>query len=105
MLNVRLALTEAALFTGCASQPGKARNTRSLTLAAVLLCSMTPAKAEYKLHVGDVIEINWTELFRSRCWGRCRSRTCRRRRCKPRRRPCSRRRSFGSERRTVTRIR
>lgn len=62
MLNVRLALTEAALFTGCASQPGKARNTRSLTLAAVLLCSMTPAKAEYKLHVGDVIEISVARL-------------------------------------------
>ena len=62
MLNVRLALTEAASFAGCASQLGKARNTRSLTLAAVLLCSMTPAKAEYRLHVGDVIEISVARL-------------------------------------------
>lgn len=62
MLNVRSALTEAALFAGRASHPGTARNTRSLALAAALLCSTTPAKAEYSLHVGDVIEISVARL-------------------------------------------
>src|ERR1700688_1532719 len=62
MLNVRSALTEAALFAERTSHLGKARNTRSLALAAALLCSMTPAKAEYSLHVGDVIEISVARL-------------------------------------------
>ena len=62
MLNVRTALREAASFAGCASHLGKARNARSFVLAVALLCSITPAKAEYKLHVGDVIEISVARL-------------------------------------------
>jgi polysaccharide export outer membrane protein len=62
MLNVRSALREAASFAGCASHLGKARNARSFALAVALLCSVTPAKAEYRLHVGDVIEISVARL-------------------------------------------
>jgi polysaccharide export outer membrane protein len=62
MLNVRSALRETALFAGRASHLGKKRDARSFLLAAALLCSITPAKAEYKLHVGDVIEISLARL-------------------------------------------
>jgi polysaccharide export outer membrane protein len=62
MLNVRSAFREAALFAGCASHLGKARNVRSFVLAAALLCSITPARAEYRLQVGDVIEISVARL-------------------------------------------
>ncbi len=37
-------------------------DTRSLLLAAALLCIMTPAKAEYRLQMGDVIEISVARL-------------------------------------------
>jgi polysaccharide export outer membrane protein len=62
MLNVRSALREAASFAGCAPHLGKARDARSFVLAVALLCSITPAKAEYRLHVGDVIEISVARL-------------------------------------------
>jgi polysaccharide export outer membrane protein len=62
MLNVRSAFREAALFARCASHHRKARNVRLFVLAAALLCSITPAKAEYRLHVGDVIEISVARL-------------------------------------------
>ncbi|THD56710.1 MAG: exopolysaccharide biosynthesis protein [Bradyrhizobium sp.] len=62
MLNVRSAFRESALFAECTSRLGKARNARSFVLAAALLCSITPAKAEYRLHVGDVIEISVARL-------------------------------------------
>ena len=62
MLNIRSAFREAILLAGGASRPGRTRDARSLLLAAALLCSITPAKAEYLLHVGDVIEISITRL-------------------------------------------
>jgi polysaccharide export outer membrane protein len=58
MLNVRSAFREATWVTPGASHPGRTRDARSFLLAAALLCSMTPAKAEYRLHVGDSIEIS-----------------------------------------------
>jgi polysaccharide export outer membrane protein len=62
MLNVRSAFKEAASFAGRAAHLGKMRDARSFLLAAALLCSIAPAKAEYKLHVGDVIEISVAKL-------------------------------------------
>src|SRR6202051_4245408 len=61
MLNVRSTFGEA-LFAGRAAHLGKARDARSFLLAVALLCSITPANAEYKLHVGDVIEISVVRL-------------------------------------------
>src|ERR1700687_2895579 len=58
MLNVRSAFAEAALLARAASHPGKPRDARPFLFALALLCSITPAKAEYKLHAGDVIEIS-----------------------------------------------
>jgi polysaccharide export outer membrane protein len=62
MLNVRSAFREAALFAGRAPRLGKVRDAGPFLLAVALLCSITPAKAEYKLHVGDVIEISVARL-------------------------------------------
>jgi len=62
MLNVRSAFRVTALLAGRASHLGKARDARSLLLAVAFLCSVTPAKAEYRLHVGDVIEISVARL-------------------------------------------
>jgi polysaccharide biosynthesis/export protein len=62
MLNVRLAIAEAALFAWRAPHLGKARDARPFLFALALLCSITPANAEYKLHVGDVIEISVVRL-------------------------------------------
>ncbi len=62
MPNVRFAFAEAALPARGASQPGKARDARPLLVALALLCSIVPARAEYKLHVGDVIEISVARL-------------------------------------------
>ena len=62
MLNVRSAFSEAALFARGASCRGKIREARPLLFALALLGSITPAKAEYKLHVGDVIEISVARL-------------------------------------------
>ena len=56
MLNVRFG--KAALCPGHGSHLGRIRDARSLLIVAALLCSITPAKAEYRLHVGDVIEIS-----------------------------------------------
>ena len=58
MLNVRSAFREATCLPRGASHPGRTRAARTFLLAIVLLCSMTPAKAEYRLHVGDTIEIS-----------------------------------------------
>jgi polysaccharide biosynthesis/export protein len=57
MFNVRLGFREGTPLGGCTSYFGGLRNARSLLLTAFLLCPITPAKAEYRLHVGDVIEI------------------------------------------------
>src|SRR3977135_2973329 len=57
VLNVRSAFAEAALFARGASHRSKPRDARPFLFVA-LLCSITPAKAEYKLHAGDVIEIS-----------------------------------------------
>jgi polysaccharide export outer membrane protein len=62
MLNVRSAFSEAALLPGRASQLAKACDARFLLIAVALLCSITPARAEYRLHVGDVIEISVARL-------------------------------------------
>jgi polysaccharide export outer membrane protein len=62
MRNIRSAFREAILLAGGASRPGRTRDARSFLLAAALLCSITPAKAEYLLHVGDVIEISIVRL-------------------------------------------
>lgn len=62
MLNVRKVSIETPLFDGCSSLLSVSRDIRSLLLAASLLCSMTPAKAEYRLHVGDVLEISVATL-------------------------------------------
>jgi polysaccharide biosynthesis/export protein len=62
MLNVRSALRETALLAGRAVQLRKKPDASSFLLAVALLCSITPAKAEYKLHVGDVIEISVARL-------------------------------------------
>src|ERR1700686_500898 len=62
MFNARPAFRKAALFAGRASPLGKVRGARPFLLAVALLCSITPAKAEYKLHVGDAIEISVARL-------------------------------------------
>lgn len=62
MLNVRSAFRVTALLAGRASHLGKARDARPLLLAVAFLCSITPAKAAYRLHVGDVIEISVARL-------------------------------------------
>jgi polysaccharide biosynthesis/export protein len=56
VFNVRLGLREAIPFTGCSSRRGLSVF-RSLLLSAPLLCIVTTANAEYRLHAGDVIEI------------------------------------------------
>src|SRR5216684_147763 len=61
MLNVR-SVFRATLFARGASHLGRVRDARSFLLAMALLCSITPAKAEYRLHVGDVIEISVARL-------------------------------------------
>ena len=62
MLNVRLAFTEAALFARATARRGKTRDAKPILFALAFLSSITPAKAEYKLHVGDVIEISVARL-------------------------------------------
>lgn len=57
MFNVRLGLREAAPLGGCTSRLGGLRTPKSLLLAAVLFWPITPARAEYRLHAGDIIEI------------------------------------------------
>jgi polysaccharide export outer membrane protein len=60
--NVRLVVRGTTRFAGRTAHLGGSRDARSLLLAAALLCSITPAKAEYRLHVGDVIEISVARL-------------------------------------------
>jgi polysaccharide export outer membrane protein len=62
MLDFRPAFREAALFGARAPHLANASGARSFLLAVALLCSITPAKAEYRLHVGDVIEISVARL-------------------------------------------
>jgi polysaccharide biosynthesis/export protein len=62
MLKVRSVFREATLFAGGASHLGRVRDARSFLLAVALLGSITPAKAEYRLHVGDAIEISVSRL-------------------------------------------
>jgi polysaccharide export outer membrane protein len=62
MLNARSALRQATLLARGARRPGKTCDAGSLLLAAALLCSITPAKAEYQLHVGDALEISVARL-------------------------------------------
>ena len=62
MFNVRLSTIEALSSNGYESRLAGWRNPRSLLLAAVLAWPITPAKAEYRLHIGDVIEITVAKL-------------------------------------------
>ena len=62
MLNIRSAFAEVALFARGAPRRGKMHDARPYLLALALLGSITPARAEYKLHVGDVIEISVARL-------------------------------------------
>ncbi len=62
MLKVRSVFREATLFARGASHLGRVRAARSFLLAVAVLWSITPAKAEYRLHVGDAIEISVARL-------------------------------------------
>ena len=55
MFNVRLGFREATPLGGCGSRG--LLSPKWLLLATVPICLITPAKAEYRLHAGDVIEI------------------------------------------------
>lgn len=57
MLDVRSGIREATPSGGRASHFGCFGRPKWLLLVAALLCLITPAHAEYRLHVGDVIEI------------------------------------------------
>jgi polysaccharide export outer membrane protein len=57
MLNIRSCLTEAPLAGGHRPPLRTLRGPGWLLLATVLLCPITPAKADYRLQAGDVIEI------------------------------------------------
>jgi polysaccharide export outer membrane protein len=61
MFNVRPGFREAIPFAGSVSRRGSSVF-RSLLLGAALLCTVTPARAEYRLHAGDVIEISVARL-------------------------------------------
>jgi polysaccharide export outer membrane protein len=62
-LIVRSGFGGTTLLAGLTSQLERPpREARSFLLAAALLCSITPAKAEYRLHAGDVIEISVARL-------------------------------------------
>src|SRR4030088_1073268 len=56
--NVRSVVRGTTRFAGRTAHLGGSRDARSFLLAVALLCSITPAKAEYRLHVGDSIEIS-----------------------------------------------
>src|SRR3981081_4393175 len=60
--NVRSVVRGTTRFAGRTAHLGGSRDAGSLLLAAALLCSITPAKVEYRLHVGDVIEISVARL-------------------------------------------
>jgi polysaccharide export outer membrane protein len=62
MLNVRLAFRPPTLSPGGAPYLGRTCGAGSVLLAAAMLFSITPAKAEYRLHVGDTIEISVARL-------------------------------------------
>src|SRR5260370_861834 len=62
MLKVRSVFREATLFASGASHLDRVRAARSFLLAVAVLWSITPAKAEYRLHVGDAIEISVARL-------------------------------------------
>ena len=62
MFSIRSASGETRLFAGRPSHLGFSSGLSSFLLAAALLCSVTPAKAEYRLHAGDVIEISVARL-------------------------------------------
>jgi len=62
MLKVRSVFREATLFARGASHLGRVRAARSFLLAVAVLWSITPAKAEYRLHLGDAIEISVARL-------------------------------------------
>lgn len=62
MFNLRLCLRKALLLSGLSPCLGGLFNVRALLLAGVLFCLVTPTKAEYRLHAGDVIEISVARL-------------------------------------------
>jgi polysaccharide export outer membrane protein len=62
MFSIRSASGEARLFAGRPSHFGFAGGLISFLLSATLLCTVTSAKAEYRLHAGDVIEISVARL-------------------------------------------
>lgn len=57
MLSIRSGFRDAPPSGGRASHVGGLRSPNWLVLATLLLCPITPAKAEYRLQAGDVIEI------------------------------------------------
>jgi polysaccharide export outer membrane protein len=57
MFKVRLGFSDVTPLGGLKSHLGAVLNANSIRLATVLFCLVTPAKAEYRLHAGDVIEI------------------------------------------------
>jgi len=73
----------------------RARRSRSRFVPKTFKSLLGEAPTPLADRVGiNAFRFNWMELSRFRCWERCQSRACRRRRC----RRCSR--SFGSECRT-----
>lgn len=57
MLNIRSRFTDASPSDGRVPHLRAVSGTKWLLLATFLLCPIAPAKAEYRLQVGDIIEI------------------------------------------------
>lgn len=53
---------EASLAAGGAQLLGRRRDTAALLIAVALTCSIAPAKADYRLHAGDILEISVARL-------------------------------------------
>jgi polysaccharide export outer membrane protein len=53
---------EANLAAGSAQLLGRRRGAAALLIAVALTCSIAPAKADYRLHAGDILEISVARL-------------------------------------------
>jgi polysaccharide export outer membrane protein len=53
---------EASLAAGGAQVLGRRRDAAALLIAVALACSIVPAKADYRLHAGDILEISVARL-------------------------------------------
>jgi polysaccharide export outer membrane protein len=53
---------EASLAAGGAQLLGRRRDAAALLIAVALACSIVPAKADYRLHAGDILEISVARL-------------------------------------------